>query len=294
MSFSSEIKDIIINAPYKNQCCRRALVQGAAVAKARLGDNGNILLNVEKLEYAEFISALIKQIYGNDPTVGAPERGGRCKCISFKSKSLYSDIAAARDGKGSVFTQKCPACESAFLRGVFLSSGRLTDPSKAFCLEFSLGNEINIIYEAFLSFGLDFKRAQRRTESLLYTKNSTVIEDFFAMAAVTEATFAVINIKFENEQKNIANRQTNLDSGNISRSVSAAGMQHELISELAARGMMSRLPEELRATAQLRLDHPEMSLSQLAIHSSPPLTRSGLVHRMNRIVKLCRELLAVG
>ena len=62
MSFSSEIKDIIINAPYKNQCCRRALVQGAAVAKAQLGDNGNMLLNVEKLEYAEFISALIKQI----------------------------------------------------------------------------------------------------------------------------------------------------------------------------------------------------------------------------------------
>jgi DNA-binding protein WhiA len=55
--------------------------------------------------------------------------------------------------------------------------------------------------------------------------------------------------------------------------------------------LLSRLPEELISTAKMRLENPEMSLSQLAMHSIPPLTKSGISHRMAKITKLAEELL---
>ena len=55
--------------------------------------------------------------------------------------------------------------------------------------------------------------------------------------------------------------------------------------------ILNQLPEELISTAKMRLENPDMSLSQLAMHSVPPLTKSGISHRMTKIVKLAEELL---
>ena len=294
MSFSSDVKQTVIEAQYRSLCCRRAFLDGVLLAKAAVDGKRSVSVNLEKLEYAEYVSKYVKEIYSKEPKITTPPKGGRCKVVSFSSRTLGVTLAAARDLDRRPFTLKCQGCTAAFLRGVFLACGRMTDPNKSFCLEFSLGNNISVIKNSFDELGLEFKTAIRRTETLLYTKNSTVIEDFFAMADLMSATFAVVNIKFENEQINIANRQTNLDSGNISRAVSAAAAQYELIKELYDRRLFGKLPEELRYTAELRLNNPEMSLAQLAMHSHPPITKSGLIHRMNKIMKLSKELLNVN
>lgn len=290
MSFSSELKETIINSVYKSACCRRSLLLGALLAKGE-AVGADIEIKLEKTEYCNFLSHPIEEIYAKVPTVTAPPKGGRCRVMKFSSKSMASLYERINNAGTELFSPKCQSCTSAFLRGVFLACGRMTDPNKAFCLEFSLGNRYETFQACFQELGLPFKYVKRKTENILYTKNSSVIEDFFAISELVDATFTVINIKFENEQKNIANRLTNLDSGNISRAVGAAQEQYALIFELSERNMLSKLPDELRATAELRLDHPEMSMAQLAMHSIPPITKSGLSHRMNKIMKLAKELL---
>ena len=54
------------------------------------------------------------------------------------------------------------------------------------------------------------------------------------------------------------------------------------------RGLQS-LPEELQELAQLRLDHPDMTLRELGARLG--LTRSGVNHRLQRILQLGERIL---
>ena len=50
------------------------------------------------------------------------------------------------------------------------------------------------------------------------------------------------------------------------------------------------LPPQLRETAQLRLQYPEMSLEELGMMCDPPLGKSGVNHRMRRLERMAAEL----
>ena len=50
------------------------------------------------------------------------------------------------------------------------------------------------------------------------------------------------------------------------------------------------LPEELRALAALRLENPEASLRDLGEMMDPPLSRSGVNHRLKRIEAISRGI----
>ena len=52
-----------------------------------------------------------------------------------------------------------------------------------------------------------------------------------------------------------------------------------------------RLPEKLRQTALLRLQYPEMSLSQLAEKCDPPVTKSCMNHRMRKLLEEAKKLM---
>ena len=290
MSFSSDIKNEIMCATYKNACCRRALLNGIISAKGTASD-GIVSFNTENLETAAFANALIKEFFGTEGRVSAPSKGGRCKTVSFRSKAAASYLLAEEQSGNVTFNERCSLCRMAFLRGVFFSVGRVTDPTKQFCLEFSLGNKISDFVGFFEEAGLEMKISTRASERLLYTKNSTVIEDFFSMAELNGATFEIMNVKIANDLKNNANRLRNFDTVNISKAVDAANAQITVIRELDKRGLLSSLPTELEATARMRLENPDMSLSQLAIHSVPAVTKSGITHRLKKIMEFGERLL---
>ena len=101
-----------------------------------------------------------------------------------------------------------------------------------------------------------------------------------------------MNVKIKKDIKNEANRIRNFETVNIARAVDAANEQYRVLKELSDRRMIAKLPEELRSTAELRLKNPSMSLYQLSINSNPPISKSGISHRMNKIMKLAKELLS--
>jgi len=275
---------------YKNACCRRSLLLGILSAKGEISDKASVSFNTDNVT-AHFAASLISEAYSKEAIVAPPPRGGRCKRVSFESKAAYRFISDIEEGNIPNI-EKCPMCHSAFLRGLFLSSGRLSDPDKQYCLEFSLKNRTNLISELLSGDGLELKLHCRGEEELLYTKNSTVIEDFLALAELQEAAFHFMNIKISNDFKNDANRHRNFDTANITKAVNAAGEQFAVISELAKRRLLDKLPDELAQTARMRLANPDMSMAQLAIHSVPPISKSGITHRMQKIMKLGRELLS--
>lgn len=290
MSFASDIKKEITNSQIRSSCCRRALLHGVLSSKAVVSED-TVRLSLESKETVEFIKPLVKEFYGRDVESEISANGGRRHTVNFKSAKCAGFLAEQSLGDVVPFAEKCPGCRGAFLKGVFLSSGRISDPRKQYCLEFSIEFRTKIMSSVFDSLGLSFAVRERKAEKIFYTKNSTKIEDFFALAEIHSAAFQIINAKIEKDFSNNANRARNLDTFNIKKSVEVGSGQAEILMELQRRGLLNQLPEDLLKTAKLRLDFPEMSLAQLAIKSIPPLTKSGIVHRMQKIMKMAKELL---
>ena len=83
------------------------------------------------------------------------------------------------------------------------------------------------------------------------------------------------------EVRNQVNRLVNCETANLQKSVDAAGRQMEDIRFLCGKGKLEGLTEELRETAQARMEHPEATMAELA--QILCVSKSGLNHRLRKL-----------
>ena len=179
-----------------------------------------------------------------------------------------------------------------FIKGAFLAAGNLSDPEKEYRAEFSFkSNETAADFIGILdSKGFDFTMTYRAGKFLVYTKNSTTIEELLTYLGAGNETLNLIGVKVYKSIRNKTNRQNNFETSNIVKTANAAFRQTEAIKKLEAAGKLICLPEELMEAATLRLNNPEMSLSDLCRLSEARLTRSGLNHRLQKLLEMAEEL----
>ena len=134
--------------------------------------------------------------------------------------------------------------------------------------------------------GLEPKMMLRRGESVLYYKDSESIENFLAYIGANTAAFTIMNKKIERELRSGANRIANGEMANIGKTVAAAADQINAINNLIRSGEIERIPEELKQTAYLRLENEDATLAALAEMHTPPITKSGVNHRLKKLVEL--------
>lgn len=187
---------------------------------------------------------------------------------------------------------KCGNCRPHFLRGVFIACGSVTNPERGYHLELSLPDEKTIAkIRAFLNeAGLPPKISVRKGAHILYYKESGVIEDFFAYIGATKAAFILMNSKIIRELRNNANRVANCETNNIEKTVNASQKHINAIRLLEKKGALKLLPAELQETARLRMTYPQLSLSELGAMLNPPISKSGVNHRLAKIVAAVKTL----
>lgn len=173
---------------------------------------------------------------------------------------------------------------AAFVGGAFLACGGLTDPAKRYHLEFAVPREeaCPVLTGVLEEVGFKPKVSARRGLPLIYSHDSEQIEDLFTFMGCPLTSLEIMNIKILKERRNAANRAVNCDSANINKVVDASVQQTAAIRAVG----VDNLPEELRVLARLRLQHPDDSLRELGQRLDPPLSRSGVNHRLERIRKL--------
>ena len=289
MSFSSEQKSAIIEKNSKSACCRRALLHGALFAKAHM-DGDEIVLSVERREYAAFIAKLIKEFYGKEPTPTAASVGGRRYIISFTSQSAANYLRSITN-TDNFFVEKCEGCQSAFLKGVFLVSGRIADPNEAYSIHFTLGDRCDIFAQHLRTLDIKPLISGATGGRVLYLKDSSMIETFYGYAGMNKAMFTLIDARFAAETRRNVARISNCETNNIKKAVEAAGKQLDIIAALDRANLLSSLPDDLENTARLRLAHPDMSLAQLSAISNPPISKPGLSHRLKKIIEIGERML---
>ena len=134
------------------------------------------------------------------------------------------------------------------------------------------------------------KRMRRKGDHVLYYKDSGQIEDFLTLIGAAAASLEMMNVKIMKDIRNSVNRVNNCENANLDKSIAAGARQAEAIRRIARHGGLKQLPEELRPLAQLRMDNPDLSLRELGQALQPPLSRSGVCHRLARICRFADEL----
>ena len=184
-------------------------------------------------------------------------------------------------------------CISAFLRGVFLICGTVTDPQKEYHLEFStpylhLAEDLVAVLHRVKAAQLSPSIARRKNSYIVYIKESAAIEDFLTLTGAVNSAMNLMQIKMYKETYNNLNRVSNCETANLDKTYSAATKQIAAIALISDKVGLDELPADLREAAVLRLENPEMSLREMGERLS--ISRSGVNHRLRRILEFAEQL----
>ncbi len=227
------------------------------------------------------------------------ENGEKKKCCQRMLSDILS-LSDISDGerRAEILAKasqhfKCAGCFPAYLKGLFVVFGNVTNPEKSYHLElsFETEEERDITFDNIVDNGIEMKKGRRKNRYLLYVKDSTLIEDFFAVIGANKLAFDLMNSKIVREVRGDANRQMNCDMANIKKTLTAAGKHIDMIGELKEKGLFIRLPQDLRLTAELRYENTQASMSDLGLLHNPPISKSGVKHRLDKIEEIYNEII---
>ncbi len=299
MSFSADVKNELAEIRPQKGCCLAAQCYGMLeFAHAYCG--AEVSLQTEHAGVAAVYSAILKECcLIPAPTVQVKKRRGDFFCVAVeepwaRARTLerYGHTAKDSSVRMNRANIDCDGCSAALLRGAFLVCGAVSNPETAYHLEFSVPyyNLSKDLLALLRELDFSAKYVCRKGTHVIYLKESEQIADCLTLMGAQSAALEVMGAKVIKSIRNDVNRANNCETANIDKTVAAAGVHIQAIMRLEQAGALGSLPESLQKIAQLRYDNPEMSLRELAELCDPPLTRSGLNHRLQRILEAAEKL----
>ncbi len=293
MSFADRVCGELAELTLKKPCCRRALAAGFLAMSASKISGGVELVLRREVSASAAVEALQKAFakapdYTSESYYGHPRF--RLRLASPGAAKLTASLQAEDASPEELLHfSACENCRSAFLRAAFLASGTVNDPHKTASLEFLPEVGAEALRRVLSDAGYPPACTVRQGRTSLYFKDSTAIGDVLALIGAHHTVFDFYDSRIERDIRNQENRATNFVTSNIQRSVSAATRQADIIRRLAEAGGLEGLPEALRETAILRFGHPEATLDELKNLHNPPISKSGLNHRLQKILEIAAE-----
>ena len=281
-SFTNAVKEEILQLEYKNKkCCMFSILYGFLFCAEK--ENDRYYIKTTNVEIANYFLKLCDILFKKKHLCYF--NNGE---ISIES-SLFRYFTIV-EYKSNIF--KCPDCEYHFLRSLFLVRGMVTDPNKSYLLElsFSSENKANELFSILSDLSFKFKIRERQGKYVIYTKDSETVEDYLAVIGANNATFTVMNSKIIKDVRNRANRISNCDDANINKSLDASKKYINAINYLIKSNKISKLNEQLTETAYKRLEFPELNYTELGKKFNPVISKSGIFHRLEKIVEIYEEI----
>lgn len=291
MSFALQVKNELSENGLGRPCCMKAELAAFFLFGARLQD-GCMKVVTEHAVVAQRLFMLLQKVFGIHAKVEV-----RRHAITTYHLMVDRDVARILSELGMeeqfridyhLLREEC--CMKAFLRGAFFSCGSVTDPEKNYHMEFvTFRRQLSQDFVALLSeLGIEAKVSIRKSNYVIYIKSSDLIGQMLILMGAAGAMLEFENVRVLKEVNNASNRATNCDMANVDRQLKAAEKQMLAIEKVLA--AHSDLPRELKEFCQVRKEHPSASLEELGKLMEPPISKSGVNHRMRKILKLAEEL----
>lgn len=304
MSFSSDVKNEIINQSGMTKKQRIALLSGMLCFGARISaspDGYHLKFSTENPRVARTLYSLMK----SDCAIKANLRvfKGAKNILYFVTiddtlevNDLFHTIGLLSGGEDisrflNFHISKKYISDAAekkfFIRGAFLAAGSVINPRKNCHLEFVTSHyRLSKDMEALLAeFDLSVKTAVRKSNYVLYFKNNSDVADVLTILGAYNSLMEYHNIKIMKDVRNSINRKINCDTANMTKTIDASFKQVEAIERLEALGVLSNLSESLQEIARLRMQYKELGLKELGEMLNPPLGKSGVNHRLRKLIQ---------
>ena len=328
MSFSADVKGELARLEVKKQCCKLAEIAGflRVSSSIRLAGGGRlgIVATTENAAIARHYKKMIKNYFGSNAglAVGGsqmPGASGRNRYylnISPEEKSMQilreTGMMLIRAGDDyfsdgiyqPIVRSKC--CRKAYLRGMFLSCGTMSDPRKSYHLEFVLdkeqtANDLKKLIGTFVDLSAGITR--KGESYIVYIKKAQYISDILGIMGADSAVLEFENIRISKSLHGDVQRMINCDNANVDRALLAAEEQRGWIRQIAETEMgregtpeelsdtgspfwtegLRHLPAPLKEVAFLRLYKPDASLADIGETLVPSIGKAAVSKRFAKI-----------
>lgn len=297
MTFSQRVKNQICELADDQICCQQALMFGILFfSRGYVKDT--ISFHTENKAVAYIFATALAELTGASVSITTPLQKTDVK------RRLYTVLMEDEQDKEMVLSyiseqydeilkrvQKQKCCKRAFITGAFLIAGTIIDPEKEYHLEFSFTNEetAKVLYTVLKSANIAPRSINRRGDTVLYYKNSEEIEELLTLMGAVESTFELMNLKIEKDMRNKVNRIMNCENANVDKTIKAAVDQINAINIFIENHGFYSIPQELREIARVRLDNPQMSLSEMCKVLPFPISRSTLSRKLKKLSMINEE-----
>ncbi len=294
LSFSYEVKKEICKTPVGKACCRTAELYG-------------ILLYANTFSYHE-IKIITANPYLKKRVMQLLKRVLNLEILPEEREKFIFSIADQRvirqifdllgyDFKPhvayglnrNIIEEEC--CKAAFLRGAFLLAGTVAAPDKKCHFEIATSHQslTRQVMALMMDMGFLPKLTERKGSAVIYFKDTASVENILTLLGAPVGAMSIMEAKVEKGLRNEINRRVNCETANLIKTTDAAAKQIVWIKKAINKYGMALFPESLRATVELRLANPSASLAELAMLSEEPITRSGLSHRLKKILSIVKQ-----
>ncbi len=296
-TFNKETKTDILHEKITKKCCKRSFLLGLLLF-GQLFSEKEIRFVSETEQIINEAIAMIKSLTKLDVSQYKEELSDSYRlyinnadiCRELMKFFSYSELATTYTIVGDVFS--CDKCKAEFVKGAFLACGNVSSPEKRYHLEltvsyFNLSRELLYLLK---TIDLEAKYTKRATNYVIYYKESDKIVDFLGLVGATRASFEFCEKIIERDVRNNINRIVNCEAANMSKQLSATSKHRAAINKVLASPVKDKLSYDLLTTARLRIENPYLSLSALAELHDPPITKSCVNRRLNKLMSIADEL----
>ena len=109
---------------------------------------------------------------------------------------------------------------------------------------------------------------------------------FSSIIGAHQALFKFEDVRIMRDMRNSVNRIVNCETANLNKTIGAAVRQIENIKLLQREVGLESLPDKLREVAEMRLQHPDMNLTEVGEMLKGKVSKSGVNHRLRKIDEL--------
>lgn len=312
MSFSSEVKEELSRQLSPARHCRiaelAALLNVCGRVEISEADSCKVVLHTENVSVARKYFTLLKKTFNIEAVIRVRKNACLKKSNVYLAEvTSHSDtvriLQAIKlmtgdqrlvDNQGVIdpLVIQSGCCRRAFLRGMFLAAGSISDPEKSYHLEIVCSGQGRAfqVQQILQDLEVDARIVTRKKNQVVYMKEGSQIADFLRLTEAGISLMKLENIRILKEISNNVNRQVNCETANINKTVSAAVKQIEDIRYIATHMGFSQLSEGLEEMAVLRLEYPDATLKELGQMLHPPVGKSGVNHRLRKLSRIAGEL----
>lgn len=295
MSFTATVKSEVLDRMPKNGCCMHNFFAGMASigGSYKIEKSGiSYVFATENQLVGDTFETLCETLF-----MIKPERYAKSSLITYKipEASMFLKELDIISEKGALMRtpENLPdCCVRAFISGAFVCGGSMTSPQKRYHLEFvtSHFHLNNGLIEMFERFDIPAKYVVRKSKYVVYFKDNEIIGDVLALINANNAVWELSNTNILKSIANRENRITNCEEANIGRVVNASIRQQEAIKFIDEKFGIDNLSPQLAEAARMRMKYPDISITELGQMFEPPLSKSGINHRMRKLVQFAQEL----